>query len=244
MAYEFLKKLFGTGENGEPQAMTYEELEKAIDGSKDISLVNLKDGGFVSKEKFDAKETELKSVQQSLSDANEQIKSFEGEDIDGIKRKVSEWETKYAADTEALKQQMEEQEVRHQRDLYFSNVKFASNAAKNGILMEFDKQGFQLKDGKFQGADEWLAQQKKDDPASFVLEDKKPEGEDGNGGEGGNNGGSTGAAGASANTGFAQGQTFFPNFATKTSSGSGAGMDQKKSFGMNFVGVRKRPEQQ
>ncbi len=238
--YEFLKNLFGTGENGEPQAMTYAELEAAIDASKDLKLVNLKTGGYVSQEKFDAKETELKAIQQQLTDANAQIQSFKDVDVEGIKSKVSEWETKYAADTEALKKQMEEQEVRHQRDLYFSNVKFASNAARNGILMEFDKQGFQLKDGKFQGADDWLAQQKKDDPASFVLEDNKPAG-DGNG----DGKGEEGKEGAGDASGSAAGQPAanLPKFATQTSNGSGTGPDQKKSFGMNFIGVRKRPEQ-
>ena len=90
MAYDFLKKLFGTPKEGEaPKAMTYAELEAAIDGDKDISLVNLKAGGYVSKDKFDAKDTELKGVQAQLTSANEQIKSFEGQDIEGIKAKVS-----------------------------------------------------------------------------------------------------------------------------------------------------------
>ena len=35
MAYEFLKKLFGTPKDGEePKAMTYAELEAAIDADK------------------------------------------------------------------------------------------------------------------------------------------------------------------------------------------------------------------
>ena len=56
MAYEFLKKLFGTPKDGEePKAMTYEELEAAIDADKDIQVVDLKAGEYVSKEKFDAK---------------------------------------------------------------------------------------------------------------------------------------------------------------------------------------------
>ena len=62
MAYEFLKKLFGTPKDEEePKAMTYEELEAAIDADKDIQVVDLKAGEYVSKEKFDAKNTELKA---------------------------------------------------------------------------------------------------------------------------------------------------------------------------------------
>lgn len=39
MAYEFLKKLFGTQKDGEePKAMTYAELEEAIDADKKSRL--------------------------------------------------------------------------------------------------------------------------------------------------------------------------------------------------------------
>ena len=45
MAYEFLKKLFGTQKDGEePKAMTYAELEAAIDADKKIQIVDLKAG--------------------------------------------------------------------------------------------------------------------------------------------------------------------------------------------------------
>lgn len=41
MAYEFLKKLFGTPKDGEePKAMTYAELEAAIDADKKIQVVD------------------------------------------------------------------------------------------------------------------------------------------------------------------------------------------------------------
>ena len=229
--YEFLEKLFGTGENGEPKALTFAELQTALEADKDIKLVNLKDGGYVSQEKFDAKETELKGVKTQLEDANKQIQSFKDVDVEGIKSKVSEWETKYTADTEALRKQMEEQETRHQRDMYFSNVKFSSNAAKIGIMAEFDKQGFQLKDGVFQGADAWLEQQKKDDAASFVLE-TKPEENAGNPPQNDNQAPAT----------QFNGNKPFPSFATSTSQGSGASTDPTKNFGFGFRGVRKRPE--
>ena len=86
MAYEFLKKLFGTPKDGEaPKAMTYEELEAAIDADKKIQVVDIKSGGYVSKEKLDAKITELDGVKQQLADANTEIKSYKDMDIDGIK---------------------------------------------------------------------------------------------------------------------------------------------------------------
>ena len=106
MAYDFLKKLFKKDENGAIIPMTAEELEAAIDADKNIKVVDLSSGGYIAKDKFDAKETELKGVKKQLDDANIQIKSFEDQDVDGIKKKVSEWEQKYNTDTQALRDQM------------------------------------------------------------------------------------------------------------------------------------------
>lgn len=222
MKYEFLKKLFGEEQDGEPKSMTYEELEAAIDADPDLNLVNLKEGGYISKGKYDRKETELEAVKTQLEEANNQIKSFEGQDIEGIKNKVSEWEKKYQEDTESLKSQMEAQEIAHQRDMYFNNVQFASNAAKIGIMSEFDKQKFQLKDGVFQGADNWLEEQKKNDPASFVLEEEKEEPHE---------------------EPHKKEPKVHPKFVTSTSNGSGLSDDQKTPFSFGFRHVREVPQQ-
>lgn len=82
MAYEFLKKLFGTPKDGEePKAMNYAELEAAIDADKKIQVVDVKAGGYVSKEKLDAKITELDGVKQQLSDANTTIQRRESSSL-------------------------------------------------------------------------------------------------------------------------------------------------------------------
>lgn len=170
---EFLQELFGTGEDGQPKALTYDQLEKAAASAKDIKAVNLASGGYVSKDKFDAKSTELEGVEKQLKDANATIKSYKDMDIDGIKKSVSDWQTKYETDTKTLKDQLAKQERNSARDLYFSRVDFASKAAKAGMMAEFDQKNFQLVDGKFEGADAWLEEQRKSDPASFKQKEEK-----------------------------------------------------------------------
>ena len=184
MAYEFLKKLFGTPKDGEqPKAMTYAELEAAIDGAKDIQVVDLKAGGYVAKSKLDAKITELAGVQQQLTDANTQIQSFKDQDVEGVKKKVSEWETKYNADTQALKDQMAEQARKHAEEMFLSGYKFSSVAAKNGILAELQGKKFQIDDhGTILGAKEFMQSlmENEDYKGAFVTEQKKdgePEGQ-------------------------------------------------------------------
>ena len=177
MAYEFLKKLFGTPKDGEqPKAMTYAELEAAIDGAKDIQVVDLKAGGYVAKSKLDAKITELAGVQQQLTDANTQIQSFKDQDVEGVKKKVSEWETKYNADTQALKDQMAEQARKHAEEIFLSGYKFSSVAAKNGILAELQGKKFQIDDhGTILGAKEFMQSlmENEDYKGAFVTEQKK-----------------------------------------------------------------------
>ena len=59
--YEYLKKLFAEGE-----ALTWEQLEAKIAAEKNLKLANIADGGYVAKEKLDAKITELSGVKDPV----------------------------------------------------------------------------------------------------------------------------------------------------------------------------------
>ena len=189
MAYDFLKKLFKKDENGTIIPMTAEELTAAIDADKNIKVVDLSAGGYIAKDKFDAKETELKGVKK-------QIKSFEDQDVDGIKKKVSEWEQKYNTDTQALRDQMAAQSRSHAEDMFLSGYKFTSKAARKGVLDELRSKKFQLDDnGTFLGAKEFMDSLMGDEDykGAFVTENK--DGGAGSGAEGGNGGSGAGAGG-------------------------------------------------
>lgn len=179
MAYEFLKKLYGTqNEGGQPKAMTYAELEAAIDADQDIQIVDLKAGGYVSKEKFDAKNMELTGVKDQLKSANAEIQSYKDMDIEGIKQKAADWETKYNADTQALNDKLDAQERSHQVDRFFDQYKFSSVPAMRGVRDEFEKKEFQLMDGKFLGAEDFMKglMENEDYKGAFVTEEPAPSG--------------------------------------------------------------------
>ena len=135
--YEFLKKLFGTVD-GQPEALTYEQLEEKIKGDKNLKIVNLANGGYVAEDKFKAKETELTGVKQQLTDANATIQSLKdkGADVDKV---TKEWEAKYNKDTQDLKDKLTSQERSHQTDMFLSGYKYTSKAAQAGIRAEFEK---------------------------------------------------------------------------------------------------------
>ena len=169
--YEFLNALF-KDESGNPIALTLDQLTEKLSSATDIKLVNIADGGYVKKEKLDAKITELNGVRQQLTDANTTIQSYKDMDIEGIKQSAANWESKYNADTEALNQQLADLERTYRRDLFFKDYKFSSQFAEDGVKAAFDKQGFKLVDGVFMGGKEYMDKLQSDDAtkSAFVID--------------------------------------------------------------------------
>lgn len=169
--YEFLKALFND-ESGNPTSLTFDQLSEKLSSAKDIKLVNISDGGYVAKEKLDAKITELSGVKKQLTDANAEIQSYKDMDIDGIKQKASEWENKYNTETAALNEKLAQQERDFARDLFFKGYQFSSQFAEDGVRAAFDKQEFKLVDGEFMGAKDYMNKLMTDDAtkSAFVIE--------------------------------------------------------------------------
>lgn len=169
---EFLKGLFKDG-----GAMTFDELASAVEQyngtakkGEEINAVNLAQGGYVSKQKFDDKDAELKGVQTQLGEANEEIESYKDMDIEGIQRASEEWKTKYETDTANFQKQLADKDYGYAVDKFFGNYKFASEYAKNGILDEFKKKEFKLDNDTFLGADDYMKSIQEKDPSAFVSE--------------------------------------------------------------------------
>jgi hypothetical protein len=246
MAYEFLTKLFGTPKEGEqPKAMTAAELVAAIEADKGLSLVNLKDGGYVSEDKYKAKETELKGVQTQLAAANETIKGFEGQDVEGIKKKVSDWETKYNTDTQQLRDQLDAQARAYAEEMFMSGYQFTSKAARNGVLAELRAKGLKVENGTILGGKEFMQglMDNEDYKGAFVAQkpaDDGKGGNEGNEGDGGQQGSQQGFQSTSGNIYTGQNK---PKFSAGTNGGVGTGGSEGPKFNFGFTRIRE-PEQQ
>lgn len=171
---EFLKEILGE----ELYSQTKEKVDSYNQEHKDkpIKLANLGEGNYVSKEKFDSKETELSNLKTQIEDANKEIQSYKDMDIDSIKESASNWETKYndlvKANEEAKKQSIREERT----NAFFDGVEFASESAKAGVIAQFNQKEFKYDEetGKFQGASEWLEELKKNDVGAFKSEVVNP----------------------------------------------------------------------
>lgn len=169
--YEFLKALFGNNADGTPVALTWEQLEQKIAADSKLKLVNLADGGYVSKEKFDAKDLELKEVTKQRDEANDTIKSHTDIDIDGIKKSAADWEEKYKKDTEDLQAKLSRQELEFAAKTYLSGFNFSNDLVREAIYDKFMAKGLAREGDKFLGADDFMAEMQKQYPTAFITED-------------------------------------------------------------------------
>lgn len=171
---EFLKEILGE----ELFSQTKEKVDAYNQEHKNtpVKIVNLSEGNYVSKEKFEAKETEIGDLKTQIDNANEEIQSYKDMDIDSIKESASNWETKYN-DLVKEKEEAKEKSIHDERaNAFFNDVKFASEAAKAGVIAQFNEKEFKYDEEskKFLGAKEWLEDLKAKDTGAFLSEVANP----------------------------------------------------------------------
>ena len=171
---EFLKEILGE----DLYSQTKEKVDSYNQEHKDkpLKLVDLSEGKYVSKEKFDSKETEITTLKSQIDDANKEIQSYKDMDVDSIKKSASDWETKYN-DLVKAQDEAKKKSIRDERtNAFFSEVKFASESAKAGVIAQFNEKDFKYDEetGKFQGASEWLEELKTKDTGAFLSNVANP----------------------------------------------------------------------
>lgn len=171
MAFEYLKPLFEGKEH-----LTFDELSTALEGASNINLVNLKDGGYVAKDKYDRTVGQEKAradgLQEQLTAAHNTIQSYKEMNPEQLKQSVSEWEQRYATDTEALNQKMAQMEQDFAVRDFMRGHSFTSDLAKEAVIARFKAQSFTLTDGKFgSDASDWMNQLREANPGAFVVEE-------------------------------------------------------------------------
>lgn len=154
-----LKTLFG--ENALTYAQFTEALEKA--DKKTINLANLAKGGYVSKDKFTNKETELATANQTIKDLQDAAKKWDGVDVEKLKGDFAALQTKYNDDLAAAKLDNA------------LNMALVEAKAKNPKLARaaLDMSVIKLDGDKLTGLSEQLEALKKSDAYLFDIEDGK-----------------------------------------------------------------------
>ena len=90
-----------------------------------------------------------------LNDANTAIQSYKDMDIDGIKKAAADWETKYNADTQALKDQLKGVQYAHAVENAVGGMRFTSESAKKAFVADLTAKQLPIQDGKLLGLDDF-----------------------------------------------------------------------------------------
>ncbi len=167
---EFLKAILGEElySQVEEKINSYNSDEKNKDNQ--VKIVNLSEGKYIGKEKFDAKETELDGVKQQLEDANNTIKTYEDMDIEGIKKSVQDWQTKYDADTKDLQDKLAKKDYDYAVEKRVEGIKFSSISAKKAFTSDLIAKGLKLENDNLLGFDDFVKEYKETDPTAFEKE--------------------------------------------------------------------------
>lgn len=169
MKREFIKGLNVEG-------LTDEIIEKIMaENGKDIEAAKTKAD---KSQEIENLKNELKTTKETLEQANVQIKSFEGLDVEGIKKQADEWKTKYETfetqsktEKEAFEKKLQDQQYDFAVKEYLGNHKFQSEFAKEAFYNNIKSKGFKLEEGKLLGADDYVKEFQAKNQGVFVIEE-------------------------------------------------------------------------
>lgn len=125
------------------------------------------------KNQVEALTTERDGLKTQLDAANGEIKSYKEMDIDGIKAKSAEWESKYNADTQKLKDDLAAAQYGYSVKDAVSAMRFSSESAKKAFVADLTAKKLPLQDGKLLGLEDYVKSYRDSDPDAFAPEDGK-----------------------------------------------------------------------
>lgn len=175
---EFLKALFGNGE-----ALTFEQLSEKVKENK-FNVVNLADGSYVSKSKFDDR---VNALTQQVTDLQGQITQRDADMADlntkltaaqADASKLTEAQTaltslqgKYDTDRQQWAAKIEKQKYEFMVQEKAGTLKFSSAAAKRDFIREANGKDFKVDGEILLGYENFVTKYKAENPGA-LIEDK------------------------------------------------------------------------
>nr|DAK91579.1 MAG TPA: minor structural protein [Caudoviricetes sp.] len=162
---EFLKTVLGQELFAQVEAKINEHNAAEKDESKHIKIANLGEGGYVSKDKHSALETEKNSIQEQLTAAQQLVDDYKksSKNDEAAQQKITEYETKVTQLTTELEQAKLD-----------SALKIALLQAKASdvdyLMFKIKQDGKELKlddKGEIKGLDDIISSLKTQLPAQF-----------------------------------------------------------------------------
>lgn len=121
-------------------------------------------------------QTERDGLKGQLEAASAEIKSYKDLDVEGIKAKAAEFESKYNTETQALREQLEAANYGFAVKDAIAPYKFSSESARKAFVADLTAKKLPLQEGKLLGLEDFHKQYAEADPGAFVTEEdgRKP----------------------------------------------------------------------
>lgn len=114
-------------------------------------------------------EAERDGLKEQLENVNNTLKTFDGVDVDGMKKQLEEAQKKAEEAEKAFNAKLSEREFDDALKEAFEGYKFSSEYAKSAIMAEVKSKGLPMVDGKIVGLGEVMDGIKKRDENAFAT---------------------------------------------------------------------------
>ena len=173
---EFLKALFGN------EALTYEQLADKVAGQK-MNVVNIADGSYVSRNKYDDKingltqqvadlQGQITQRDTDLTGLNERLTAAQADagQLAEVQKQLTSLQSKYDKDSKAWEAKNAAQAYEYEIKSRANELKFTSAAAKKEFVREAIAQQFKQDGDTLMGYTDFVAKYKESDPGAFVAD--------------------------------------------------------------------------
>ena len=176
---EFLKPFFGD------KSLSFEQLQEAV-GQSDVKPVNLSDGNYVSKDKYDAEIRKKDESIETLKQTSEKHKNDLSElknllekagtnetELKNTLGKISEMEQRAEQDKADFDKRLEQTRRDAAVKVFASDIDFSSKTAKKGFIEAFLATNPEIDGDTVKGGEDFLKKYMEDDPNAFNKSDEE-----------------------------------------------------------------------
>ena len=174
-----IEELFALGENGVLSYENFTEFAK----QNGMKLVNLADGGYVSKKKYEddlaAKNTEVENLNGTISQRDVDLQAIKAQleaagtdatKLNELNESFTALQSKYDNDVKAYKAQLAKQAYEFAVKDFANTKKFTSNAAKRDFISSMLAKDLKMDNGKILGAEDFAVAYSTDNSDAFMVE--------------------------------------------------------------------------
>lgn len=178
-----LKDLFDKAEGG---VLTYDQFMAAAQ-STNAKFVDLSEGGYVAKKKYDddllARDTRIQTLDDTIktrdTDLSNLRNQLEAAGTDSTKLSTltadfANLQSKYDKDTKAYEKQLKDQAYKYAVKEFTDKLKFTSQAAKRDFVKSMMEKNFTIENDVIVGASDFVTAYTKDNADAFVPENTTP----------------------------------------------------------------------